>query len=85
MTDTLLAIVDPTDPNVFHTDVTCADLWLLAARVEAATGAAAVDPDALVDQAHADGLLLLDGAADGSRACGACHPGVAASDLLLAA
>ena len=81
MTGTLLAILDPLDPAVVHGDVTCADLWVLAARVEAATGTAPDHPEALVDQAHADGLLLLDDARLGLRCCPACHRVVAALPL----
>lgn len=66
------AILDPRDPLLVHTDVTCADLWVLAARVEAATGRAADDPEVLLDQAHADGLLAEHGA--GLRRCTACAP-----------
>ncbi len=85
MNDATLAIADPIDPDVFHTDVTCADLWLLAARVEAATGGAVDDPEALLDQAHADGLLVLDGLVGGLRRCLHCRSGASAGRLLLAA
>lgn len=85
------AILDPLDASVFHTDVTCTDLWVLAARVEAASGAPVTDPEALVDQAHADGLLVpvrvlqLAGLAGGPRCCPGCRPATAADPLPLAA
>jgi hypothetical protein len=84
------AILDPLDPSLFHTDVTCVDLWVLAARVEAASGVPVTDPEALVDQAHADGLLLVEptapaGAVEGLRCCRGCRPGSATDLLPLAA
>jgi hypothetical protein len=77
MTETV--ILDPTDADVFHTDVTCTDLWALFARAEATLDADLADPDALVTQAQADGLLVLDGVVGGMRSCRrCCRPGAAA-------
>ena len=76
MTDTL--ILDPTDADVFHTDVTCTSLWALFARAEATLEVDADDPDVVVTQAHADGLLVLDGVVGGMRCCRRCRPGAAA-------
>ena len=76
MTETV--ILDPTDADVFHTDVTCTDLWALFTRVEAMLDADPADPDALVTQAQADGLLVLDGVVGGMRCCRRCRPGAAA-------
>ena len=69
MTDTV--ILDPTNADVFHTDVTCADLWLLAARAEA-SGDTADESHLLVAQAEADGLLVLDGTVGRMRCCRRC-------------
>lgn len=85
MNDATLAILDPLDPAVFHTDVTCADLWVLAARVESATGGPVDDPVALVDQAHTDGLLVLDGEVGGLRQCRGCCVSASVRPLLAAA
>jgi hypothetical protein len=76
MTETV--ILDPTDADVFHTDVTCGGLWVLADRAESSLGTPAEGPEALVDQAAADGLLVLDGAVGGMRRCRHCRPGTAA-------
>ena len=81
----LLTILDPTDPDLFHTDVTCTGLWALATRLEAVTGEPVDDPESLLDQAHADGLLVQNGVVGGLRCCRACRPGAAAHGLLLAA
>jgi len=81
MSDTLI-ILDPTDPDVFHTDVTCTALWPLAERAAAALGEPVDDPESLVDQAFADGLLVLDGIVGGLRCCRGCRPGAAAPSLL---
>ena len=79
----LLVILDPTDPYVFHTDVTCAGLWSLLAHAEAAADGPVDSPESLVDQAAADGLLLrgaaaVDDTVTGLRCCRTCRPGAAA-------
>ena len=79
----LLVILDPTDPDVFHTDVTCGGLWSLLAHAEAAVDDPIDSPETLVEQAAADGLLLLgdaavDDAVTGLRCCRTCRPGAAA-------
>ena len=76
MTDPV--ILDPTDADVFHTDVTCTDLWALFARAEASFAMDADDPDVVVAQAQADGLLVLDGVVGGMRCCRRCRPGASA-------
>ena len=76
MTETV--ILDPTDADVFHTDVTCSDLWAVFARAEASFEVDTDDPDVVVAQAQADGLLVLDAVVGGMRCCQRCRPGAAA-------
>ena len=68
-----IIILDPTDPDVFHTDPTCEGLHQLLVRAEHTRGHAVADVDTLVDQAQADGLLVLDGVAAGLRYCRPCR------------
>ena len=75
---TEIVILDPTDADVFHTDVTCTDLWPVFARAEASFGMDAADPDVVVAQAQADGQLVLDGVVGGMRCCHRCRPGMQA-------
>ena len=81
MTETV--ILDPTDADVFHADVTCTDLWAVFARAEAsfdpdADDLDADDPDVVVAQAQAEGLLVLDGVVGDMRRCRRCRTGAAA-------
>jgi hypothetical protein len=68
-----VVILDPSDPDTFHTDPTCPDLLPLLERAEARLGHAIDDPSVLLDQAFSEGLLLLDGVAAGLRWCRACR------------
>ena len=77
-----LVILDPIDVDVFHTDVTCCELWRLAARAESASGGPVEGPEALVDQAFTDGLLVVDGTVGGLRRCRTCRSGAAATQTL---
>lgn len=72
------AILDPRHADLVHRDVTCEHLWALAARVEAASGRPVDGPEALVEQAADDGLLLDAAHTAGLRRCAACHPHAAA-------
>jgi hypothetical protein len=74
-----LIILDPTDPDLFHTDAACDGLHQLLVRAEHALGGPAADVDALVDQAQADGLLVLDGVTAGLRWCRPCREHAAAT------
>jgi hypothetical protein len=69
----LVVILDPADPDMFHTSAVCPHLYPLVERAEAALGHPIADPEAIVDQAFSEGLLLLDGVAAGLRWCRACR------------
>ncbi len=79
-----IIILDPTDPDLFHTDPTCDGLHSLLVRAELATGAPVDEVGALVDQAEADGLLVVDGVAAGLRCCRGCREHAAHQRLALA-
>jgi len=73
-----IIILDPTDPDLFHTDATCDGLHQLLVRAEQNLCTAVADTDALVDQAQTDGLLVLDGVTAGLRWCRPCRERAAA-------
>jgi len=68
-----VVILDPSDPDMFHTDLTCEELYPLLERVEAFLGRPVEDVEELINQAFSEGLLLLDGVAAGLRWCRACR------------
>lgn len=68
-----IIILDPSDPDLFHTDPTCDGLHSLLVRAEQATGEPVDEVGPLLDQAEADGLLVVDGVAAGLRCCRGCR------------
>jgi hypothetical protein len=69
----LVVIIDPADPDTFHTSATCVELYPLLERAEERLGHPVDHVDELVEQAFHDGLLLLDGVAAGLRWCRDCR------------
>ena len=83
-----VVIQDPSDPDMFHTDLTCTELFPLLERAEAFLGHPVDDVEVLINQAFSEGLLLLDGVAAGLRWCRGCrraHEAVTVSARGLAA